>query len=372
MRIIHCPKNIGGHPAGISKAERAMGLDSRSVALIAPAFDFKADEILWRRRETPLKLEYNRWKLFLRAILFYDVIHFNFGMTFMPEHIPLKQPENFRKIPRWLWLAYRAYSNILEFKDLPLLKFFGKKIFVTFQGSDIRLPDFCRKNCSIHYFDECEMDEEYINKINRKKIDVFSKYADALFTVNPDLMHILPSRAEFVPYAHINPNEFSPSYPDFSDNHRPRILHAPSKRNVKGTGYILEALDKLKAEGIDFEFLLIEDMPNNDAMKHYQKADLLIDQLLAGWYGGLSGELMAMGKPVFCYIREDDLKFIPEEMQDDMPIINISKETLYFVLKHYLTSGRDELSALGIKSRKYVEHWHDPIKITRKLAVGAV
>ena len=117
-----------------------------------------------------------------------------------------------------------------------------------------------------------------------------------------------------------------------------------------------------------FLFLLIENMPHNDAMKLYQKADLLIDQLLAGWYGGLSVELMAMGKPVFCYIRESDLKFIPEEMQDDMPIINISKETLYSVLKYYLTSGRDELRALGIKSRKYVEQWHDPIKITKKLA----
>ena len=68
-------------------------------------------------------------------------------------------------------------------------------------------------------------------------------------------------------------------------------------------------------------------LSNKEARKRYETADILIDQLLAGWYGGLAVELMALGKPVICYIREDDLKYIPKEMRDELPIINAN--TLY-------------------------------------------
>src|SRR5262249_48350106 len=104
-----------------------------------------------------------------------------------------------------------------------------------------------------------------------------------------------------------------------------------------------------------------------EALDAYARADILVDQLLLGWYGGAAVECMALGKPVICYIREDDLKFIPEEMRQELPIIHASSATIYAVLKEWLTVRRHELPALGRRCRAYVERWHDPLKIAAGL-----
>jgi len=118
---------------------------------------------------------------------------------------------------------------------------------------------------------------------------------------------------------------------------------------------------------LKFEFVLVEGLPNSEARKLYERATLLIDQLYAGWYGGLAVELMALGKPVMCYIRETDLIYIPEEMKKDLPIINVRPDTLYSTLQEWLVERRDELPSLGLKSRAFVEKWHDPLKIAGQL-----
>jgi len=73
-------------------------------------------------------------------------------------------------------------------------------------------------------------------------------------------------------------------------------------------------------------------------------------------------EMMALGKPVVCYIREEDLKFIPGQMKDDLPIVNANTDTIYEVLSR-LVEQQDQLHLIGERSRAYVERWHDPMKI---------
>ncbi len=57
-----------------------------------------------------------------------------------------------------------------------------------------------------------------------------------------------------------------------------RILHAPSSRYVKGTAFVLEAIDMLKGRGIQFEFVLLENHPNEVVLKELMRSDILIDQ----------------------------------------------------------------------------------------------
>jgi hypothetical protein len=50
--------------------------------------------------------------------------------------------------------------------------------------------------------------------------------------------------------------------------------------------------------------------------------------LFAGWYGGLAVELMALGKPVLAYIREEDLSFVDPQMRYELPaggIMSVSR-----------------------------------------------
>jgi glycosyltransferase involved in cell wall biosynthesis len=113
--------------------------------------------------------------------------------------------------------------------------------------------------------------------------------------------------------------------------------------------------------------LLVEGMSNAEARKVYESADVLVDQLFAGWYGGLAVELMALGKPVLVYIRDEDLGFIPPEMKADLPFLQITPVTVEDALCDLLLMPRESLVALGKKSRAFVERWHDPLNIARDI-----
>src|SRR5205807_8468562 len=116
-------------------------------------------------------------------------------------------------------------------------------------------------------------------------------------------------------------------------------------------------------EGIAFRFELIEGLTREQAKTRYAQADLLVDQLLLGWYGGLAVELMALGKPVISFIRPADLDFVPPGLRSDLPVINATPATIYDVLKDWLTVRRHQLASHGVCSRAFVQKWHDPRNI---------
>ena len=81
-------------------------------------------------------------------------------------------------------------------------------------------------------------------------------------------------------------------------------MHAPSAQGYKGTEYVLQAITRLEKD-YEVEFVLVHDIPHSQTKEIYQRADIIIDQLLTGTYGVFTVEAMALGKPVVCYIRED-------------------------------------------------------------------
>jgi glycosyltransferase involved in cell wall biosynthesis len=75
--------------------------------------------------------------------------------------------------------------------------------------------------------------------------------------------------------------------------------------------------------------------------------------------------MMALGKPVVGYIREDDLKFIPKGMRDDLPIVNATPGTIGAVLEA-LVESKANLVRIGEAGRAYVEKWHDPMQVAKR------
>ena len=367
-RILHCPTTVGGNPQGLARAERELGLASWAITFQQNYFQYKTDEVLVKETDNRLQLELKRWQLLYRAIKNFDIIHFNFGSSIMPQRFIAtdKTIDQYNQQIRWL---YQLYTQFLELRDLPLLKKLGKGIVVTYQGSDARQEDFCQTNFKINFFRELKDGSSLVQSddLKRHRISQFAKYADQIYTVNPDLIHVLPSKTQFIPYSHIDLKDWQVINKCNSNSNVPIVLHAPSNRGIKGTRFILDAVSRLKSENISFEFILVEGLSNIEARKMYEKADLLIDQLLAGWYGGLAVELMALGKPVICYLREGDLKFIPEQMRMDLPLINATPDSIYDVLKQWLTVDKDKLVEQGKRSRAYVEKWHDPMKIATQM-----
>jgi hypothetical protein len=96
-------------------------------------------------------------------------------------------------------------------------------------------------------------------------------------------------------------------------------------------------------------------------MKNLQESDIVIDQLLVGWYGVFAVEAMAYGKIVLCYL--DDSYYADSWP----PIINTNKDDVYETLVKVLKMTPEDRMVLGKKSRQFVETIHDGETIVKSI-----
>jgi len=358
VRVLHCPTLTAGHGGILASAERQLGLNSVSVATSSNYLEYKVDSILCKSSSL-WRQQIALWGLLMKAAASYDVVHYNAGTTLLPHQFSSKhaKPCSLR------WLLYRAYCALGISCEVALLQ--RKVIAVTFQGDDARQGDFCLSHykTSIARYDAQGYYTKEKDRAARTRVCLFAKYADLIYAQNPDLLRVLPSHAKFLPYCCTLPeleksNKLSRTK-DFT------VLHAPTNRQAKGTEFIISAVKRLQEEGITLHFKLVEGMTHSQAVQLYREADLVVDQLLVGWYGNFAAEVMAMGKPVICYIREEDLRLIPPQMAADLPVIMASPTSIYSVLKDCITGSRDELAHRGRASREFVKKWHDPLLIAK-------
>ena len=355
LRVLHCPTAVGGHPGGLAAAEREIGLDSWSVSLDAPPFGLPVDEVLRRPRDGRLVFEARRWNLVRRAVRDFDVVHFNFGRTILPPYPAGERPA----------LGTRVYAAAAALADLRLLHRAGRTVVVTFQGDDARQGGVLAQDPGNRLVvDAAKNYSAAGDAAKRRMIAAFDRYADALYYLNPDLARVLPPRARFLPYASVDPRSWQVS--KRAAGTPPVIVHAPSDRDVKGTRYLLGALEQLRSEGVEFQLELAEGRSRSDVRALLHRADLYVDQLLVGWYGGAAVEAMAMEIPVVAFIRDADLGPVPEEMRSDLPVLRADRESLTGVLRAVL-ADRYGLVEAGRRSRSFVERWHDPIRIAESL-----
>jgi glycosyltransferase involved in cell wall biosynthesis len=364
LRVLHCPEVVGGMAGELARAERALGVESWAVAFENSIYDYPIDEVLYTPSTGRLKREWRRWGLLRRALTRFDVVHFNFGRTILPDRTT--------ELPgrgRLGMLFRRLYAGVFELRDVALLRRLGKAVFVTFQGSDLRQGDFCERHFGPAFLRELPAGyfSPETDRRKRWRVDCLARLANGLYACNPDLMYLLPPTAKFLRYGHIDPRQWQPLPPAPASDDGPLVIHAPTHRGVKGTRFVLEAVDKLRSEGVRFQFQLVEGLPRAEARRLFERADLLIDQLWLGWYGGLAVELMALGRPVVSNIRDDGLKFLPPGMAAELPVIRAEPATLAAVLREWLTTRRGDLPRLGEASRRFVEKWHDPRDVARGL-----
>lgn len=353
-RILHCPENLGNNAKRLAQIERSQGAKSWSVSLRKEAFGFEADQTLVPSSSFILG-ELARWRLLWIALSQYDIIHFNNGKTIMPHRLPFHSVK--KRTNSVIACFYYLYSLILEGKDLWLLKLFNKTIYFTFQGSDAR---FSSHYTNLHSPEVLNgINTDYLSSVadsfKKKRIERAKKYANKIFAMNPDLLKNLGSKCEFLPYYNVDVNKIS-AHPILQDD-AIHIVHAPSKKDIKGTKYIVKAIGQLQKTHT-IKFTLVEGLSNEEAQKIYDTADILIDQLLVGWYGGVAVELMARGVPVVCFLHENDFEQIDEVFINELPIINSSVDSIYDDLQALLTRPKAELQELGNSSRRFIEKYH--------------
>lgn len=344
MKVLHCPTDIGGNPHNISLAERKLGIESETMVFRSRWFNYPSDiNLHLEKYPFPIKV-LKVMQFFREAIRKYDVFHFNFGQSI---------------------LDYPRFFNHL---DLPLLKRRGKKIIITYQGCDARTTKLWRDEMGRPICDECDNHSCYKHDDNKIfRIGKVSKYADKAYVLNPDLLYSVKF-AEFMPYA-IYADEWKIQKEQQIDDGKIRILHAPTSRALKGTKYVIDACKKLNLNGYPVELMLVENIPHTQVNAYYSKADIVIDQLIFGWYGAFAVETMALNKPVLCYLNKEDVeKFVP--FKDKIPIKNTSTATLYDDLLELITDKKLR-QKIGSKGRAFVEDVHSPVKIAKRLIEDA-
>jgi len=363
LRVLHCPTNVGNHPQGLARAERKLGLESWCVEIEGAWLEYEVDEIAALPGSSVVVAEVHRWRLLRRALRDYDVIHFNFGQSLLP---PISRVRGGGIVH----VLGRRYRQLVAMRDLPLLRRAGKVIAVTFQGDDARQgtgPDVTRAHRRLAR----EVKDYYTppaDELKRRVISTFDDHADLIFFVNPDLGDVLPERAQFVPYAHVDPREWTARGARELPS-APTIVHAPTHRDVKGTRYVIHAVAQLRSEGIAVELQLVEGLPHAEARRIYERADLLVDQLLVGWYGGVAVECMALGVPVVCFIDEEAARrHAPADLVRDLPIVRAAPVDLLSVLRDLLTTRRNGYAALCHRSRAFADGWHDPARIAARMS----
>lgn len=349
MKVLHLPTDVGGNAYGLSRGERTLGLQSEVLSETASKFGFPSD-IQLNLENLPSfgELRYLKKILtFFKIRKSYDVFHFNYGSS----------------------LLHRRFHPFFYQLELPFYPS-KAKLFATYNGCDARqkYPTMQRTQVAACHNDACYSGVCNSGKrdIERQKsIQKMANHVHHIWALNPDLLYFLPKgKSSFLPYT-VSCFDV-PVHPPKLEK-KLRIVHAPTNQAAKGSAYILQALDRLKAKYSDlFEVILVQNMPHQQALECYKSADLIIDQVLIGWYGAFAVETMLMGKPVIARIAIEDLKFIPSQMANQLlgTVINTEPYQLYDVLEKCL-NDRQFLAERAQASIEYARKWHDPLYVAR-------
>ena len=273
---------------------------------------------------------------FITALFKYDIFHFFSGETILPRK--------------------------LQAVELLLYRLFKKKLIMHFVGADIRSPRYLEeKGENIReYLQGGRLKEPISLDWQLKIINLSKKYADHIIVSSPDLLEIIPQATYFPVLLDDFVQNQSIKTKALSGVRKIKILHSPSGTKTKGSKYIYEALSSiLKKYPDSIELILPKAQDYNYAMNRgdlieaMKSSDIVIDQLLIGWYGLKSIEALSFGCEVLCYIDNKLIKFLFPES----PIVNVNAQNL----EDTLNSKIDSLLIKNNKSKRALENniWID-------------
>ena len=139
-----------------------------------------------------------------------------------------------------------------------------------------------------------------------------------------------------------------------------KVIHTPNHRGIKGTEFIIEAVNELRSDGLDIQLILLEKKKNTEVCRLMQEeADILAEQLLATAYGLSAIEGMASGIPVLANLESGPTTriFRRYSFLNECPILSTTPETVKDNLL-ILANNPDLREELGRAGREYVEKYH--------------
>lgn len=331
LRVLHAPTNPAGQATAFRDGLRELGVRSDVMTLSRNDFSYPEDYCLEMQTLSGRRLrKRRRMRAATWAALHYDVLHFHSGKTIMKDASELR--------------PYRMAR---------------KTLVMTYWGSDARLYSIADSRNP--YF-RLMGDDPAAEPLRRLGMERMARSFPVATVPDVELReHVEPyfDRVEVIPVG-LRTKDVIPMFVE--ETPEPLVVHTPSRRDFKGTRFVLEAVETLRRRRVPFRFELVEGVSNERAREALARADVLVDQLLLGICGMAGLEAMAYGKPVVTYLRED----LQGMYSDGFPAVHATKETLPDVLEGLLTD-LPRRRELGIAGRRYVECHHRPEALGAKL-----
>jgi hypothetical protein len=257
----------------------------------------KPVDVLLKFSHNPVKSFFERVSYFFKILPEYDVWHFNFAETLF--FYPL---------------------------CLLILKIYGKKIVVTFHGSDVETDlDFLKTHPLIKnkkpvwpsYYKNFYQRSWWGKFLRRIRMKIMVKMADSVAISGPYLAHSVTHFDKIIGNAQ-NIDHIS-SFEAKKDG-KITVLHAPSDPKIKGTSYIKSAFNNLSEIYPNVDFKVLEVLDRDQLLQEMANADIIVDQLLVGWYGVQALDGLTLGKTVMCFINPPYANLM--NFDQEIPIIN--------------------------------------------------
>jgi hypothetical protein len=342
---------IAGYYGNLKRGFQEIGIECTFIDLSSHPFEYNRDD------EPNILVQICKWNLRQMKKVNYKILKAPF---FVSNKILM--------IPIFIWTLYHFNVFIFAFghsffrnHDLPLLKFFNKKVLFIFNGSDERPPyiDGSRHNLTPD-------DYKKISREIKSNIVAIEKYADCVLT-NPASAHYHIKKCGNICSIGL-PFESSVKCINhqIGDHDHVQILHSPSDPIGKGSDHIRNSINILKKKGYNINYIEITGKPHHQVIEELQKCDFIIDQVYSDQpMATFATEAAWFGKPAVVggyytdHIHNDfTQKHIP-------PSLFCHPDEITTAIEHLIVDEEFRLD-LGKKAQEFIRTQRTPEMVARR------
>lgn len=322
-----------------ANALKKYGYKAESITTMIPKINKREDFDILIDELSPISGERDHWKIVRQKLRVFNFI--------------LKEFDVFLMAFRFNYFDGTAFEN----RESNLLRKYGKKVIIIPYGSDYYkyskvIDQSMKHNLLINMPDEI-FNEGSINE----KVNYWTKNADFIIV---GVMLDDAARWDMLPLTQLCIDTDNWKRSSELSNRDGRsfavtVVHAPNHRGFKGSEFIIHAINELKEEGLKINFVLLENVPNEEVKRILTtEADILVEQIIFTGFGlnGLEG--MASGLPVLSNWENPDISILFRRYSslNECPIVSTTPENIKENLRKLITNPilRKEL---GDASRRY-------------------